>query len=182
MAEVPVHLRESLALFEELQTLGKGEARDLTDQQIPVLRRLFEDSTVGLYFFAREIFGYKDLTTSLHLPICQLLGRWGSSVLADGSVRWDSPTGSWEDDIVDSYRRIMVCIPRECFKTSLCTRANAVWTVLRSPDYNATIGIFNEKQENTETWCASICPSFVTPVFRVIIAGWRGLPAINSCT
>ena len=144
-------------ILEDLQRLPDAAPRDLDATQCKILRDFYEDGEVGLYFFARHMFGYQDLTEDLHLPICSFIGRWGSSVLRDGSVRWDPPTESWEEDVVESYRRLMVCIPRECFKTSLCTRANSLWTVLRSEGHNATVGIFNEKQDNAEAWLAAIC-------------------------
>lgn len=144
-------------ILNDLAVLPDAKPRDLSNQQITLLREFYEDPEMGLFFFAKHIFGYKDLTVGLHLPICRFIGKWGSSVLSDGSVRWDPPTEAWEEDVVESFRRLMVCIPRECFKTSLCTRANALWTVLRSEGHNATVGIFNEKQDNSEAWCSAIC-------------------------
>ena len=158
-------------ILTDLSTLSDAEPRDLLDSQAKVLREFFEDPATGLYFFARHIFGYKDLTVDLHLPICRFIGKWGSSVLKDGTVRWDPPNEDWEEDVVDSYRRLMVCIPRECFKTSLCTRAGALWTVLRSPGHNATVGVFNEKQDNSEAWCSAICQ--VIERNQLLQAVWR---------
>ena len=165
-------LRAALAILQELEAQGDPEAaRELGAQEVSLLRMLFEDPTVGLFYFAKVIFGYKDLTVDLHLPICKFISRWGQSVLRDGTIRTDPPTGYWEDQVVDSYRRLMVCIPRECFKTSLCTRANSLWTVLRSEGFNATVGIFNEKQDNSEAWCAAICQ--VVERNRLLQQIWR---------
>src|SRR5262245_2738709 len=63
-----------------------GDGRDLTQQQIPLLRQLFEDKDIGLFLFAQYIFGYRDLTAAVHLPMTRLLGRWGESVLNDGTT------------------------------------------------------------------------------------------------
>ena len=50
-----------------------------------------------------------------------------------------SPPTETDGDILESHRRLMVCIPRECFKTSMATRVGAVWTLCKNP--NATIGL-----------------------------------------
>ena len=115
---------------------------------------MFEDPRIGLYFFAQHIFGYKDLTLDLHLPICQFLGRWGESVLDDGTVI-TRHVGE-HDKVVESFRRLMVCIPRECFKTSLCTRANGLWQIAKDPSHDPTIGIFNENEKKAEAWVGAI--------------------------
>jgi phage terminase large subunit-like protein len=144
----------ALSILRDLQSLTDANARDLSAQQIPVLRQLFEDRTFGLFFFAQIIFGYADLTMDLHLPICRFISRWGSSELQDGTTIWTPPNESNEELVQDSYRRLMVCIPRECFKTSLCTRANGLWQIALNPDI--TIGLFNEKQDNAEAWTGAV--------------------------
>ena len=143
-----------MSLLKEFDTLSDADPRDLSQQNRRVLRAMFEDKQIGLFFFAQYIFGYKDLTLDLHLPICQFLGRWGESELADGSVI-NHPVGEY-DEVVDSWRRLMVCIPREMFKTSLCTRANALWTLARDPSHDPTIGIFNENEKKCESWVGAI--------------------------
>jgi hypothetical protein len=50
----------------------------------------------------------------------------------------------------------MIRIPREFFKTSCFTRGASLW-VLSALDVNATIGIFNEKEDNPQSWIAAIC-------------------------
>jgi hypothetical protein len=49
----------------------------------------------------------------------------------------------------------MICIPRDCFKTTCGTKANSLWTLCR--DHNATVGIFNENSSNAESWVGSMC-------------------------
>ena len=130
-----------------------GSPKDLTHQQLDLLRTAFEDQDVGLFLFSTQIFGYKDLTLSLHLPISRFLGKWGMSQTSRSGTIWTPPTES-DGQVTDSWRRLMVCIPRECFKTSMATRALALWTLARDPD--STIGIFNEKEENAQSWTAAI--------------------------
>ncbi len=142
-----------MGVLRDLIGLADANPQDLSNAQVKSLRAMFEDPTVGLYLFATQIFGYVDLTPTLHLPICTFLGRWGQSVLESGGIITHPPTEK-DGNVVDSYRRLIVMIPREMFKTSLCTRANALWTLCRNP--NATVGIFNEKAENAERWVGAI--------------------------
>jgi hypothetical protein len=141
-----------LSVLKDMQQSG-GSPKDLSHQQISLLKNAFEDQDVGLFLFATQIFGYKDLTLSIHLPISQFLGKWGMSETSKSGTIWHPPTET-DGQVTDSWRRLMVCIPRECFKTSLATRANALWTLAKNPD--ATIGIFNEKEENAQSWTAAI--------------------------
>ena len=71
---------------------SQGSPRDLESPQIRVLRAAFEDREVGLYLFSTHIFGYKDLTTNIHLPISQFLGKWGMSEMDDGGEIWHPRT------------------------------------------------------------------------------------------
>jgi hypothetical protein len=142
-------------LLDEMATVADADPRDLGDAQISALRDVFEDRQFGLFLFAKFICGCKDLTLDLHLPLCQLVSRWGESVLDDGRIIMEPPI-ECEEQVVESYRRIMVRIPRDCFKTSVCTRANALWTLAKDPNHDATIGIFNEKEENPKSWIGTI--------------------------
>jgi hypothetical protein len=159
IATVPLdqapELVPGLTILSDLLSLEDADPRDLDQVQLTMLRRMFENTGVGLYLFAHYIMGYEDLTDSLHLPIARLLGRWGESILSDGSTI-TVPPNETHGEVVDSFRRLMVCIPRECFKTSLCTRANALWTIAKDPTHNPTVGIFNEKAENAEAWVGAI--------------------------
>jgi hypothetical protein len=147
----------ALETLTELLRFPSEEARNLVPTQVAALRALFEDKKLGLYLFARYIFGYTDLTEDLHLPICMFISRWGETTFTDGTVLTEPPNELHErahGEIIDNHRRLMVCIPRECFKTSLCTRANTLWTLARNPD--ATVGLFNEKAENAQRWTGAI--------------------------
>lgn len=150
---VPKEHIGALSVLKDLLALTDADAQDLSHQQAAMLRRMFEDPTVGLFLFAQVIFGYTDLTTSIHLPICTFLGRWGQTELMDGRIITTPPKES-DGPIKESWRRLMVQIPREMFKTSLCTRANALWCISKNP--NETIAIVNEKVENSERWCGAI--------------------------
>ena len=156
-------------ILEDMEVSG-GSPKDLSQQQLALLREGFEDRDVGLYLFCVQIFGYKDLTFNLHLPISQFLGKWGKSVMRGGGEIWHPPTES-DGWVEESWRRLMVCIPRECFKTSMATRGLALWTLARDPD--ATIGIFNEKEENAQSWVSAICEVVESSVLFQLI--WRDM-------
>lgn len=147
-----------------------GSPKDLTTQQLDLLRVAFLDQDVGLFLFATQIFKYQDLTTDIHLPISRFLGKWGMSETTRAGQIWDPPT-EIHGRVTDSWRRLMVCIPREHFKTSMCTRAMALWTLAKDPD--ATIGIFNEKEENAQSWVSAICEVVEASVLFQLI--WRDM-------
>ena len=132
-----------------------GSPLDLAEQQKRDLRTLFANRDVGLWLWCQEIFGFMDLRWDLHGPICQYLGHWGESTLDDGTVITGHP-GVDEERVVDSNRRLMLRIPRECFKTSVGTRGATSW-LLFTQDINYTFGIFNEKQDNVLSWLGAIC-------------------------
>ena len=92
---------------------SNGDARDLSQNQISLLRRTFEDKKLGLFLFAKYIFGYKDLTYDLHLGISRFLGRWGDTELDTGEIITRPPIEGDNFDL--THRRLMVCIPREMF-------------------------------------------------------------------
>lgn len=155
--EIPSQiLSESAALLTELDTYGDADPRDLGEDQVSVLRTVFEDRDYGLFLFAKFICNYRDLTNDLHLPLCQLISRWGESELTDGRTITTPPNDDAGEEVVKSYRRIIVQIPREHFKTSVCTRANPLWVLARDPTHNPTIGIFNEKEDNPKSWIQAI--------------------------
>lgn len=169
----PLH-EHAFEVLRDLRTLVDADEADLDQQQITLLRKMFEDPTVGLYLFALEVFGYSTIKPpfepSLHLPICQFLGQWGRSNLTDGSTIWHSPEDS-DAPVAESWRRLMVCIPRDCYKTSLCTRANSLWQICKNP--NATIGIFHENEKKVEMWVGAICE--VVERSRLFQTLWRDL-------
>jgi hypothetical protein len=105
------------------------EIRDASQQQLSQLHTLL---TTDFYFFCLMIMDYQDLYEPLHRPICELVQRWGQP----------------------GYRRIMLQIPRDCFKTSIVSRANSLWQQCREPD--EPIAIFNEKLDNSKKWLRAI--------------------------
>lgn len=129
-----------------------GDPRDLTGQQSQVVRALLESTDgLGLWLFAVHVCGCKDLTAHLHYDICEFLSKWGALQLATGVV-WRPPREG--EEVVESWRRLMLCIPRDCFKTTLGTRATALWAATRDPEI--TVGIFNEAQDNSKKWVGAI--------------------------
>jgi hypothetical protein len=141
------------SILRELSTLRDASPRDLGPGDIKALRTLFEDPKYGLYLFAQTIFGLR-LKPEVHLPICQFYSRWGQSLLKDGGVITTPPPGG--DAVQDSWRRLMIRIPRDCLKTTLCTRAGTLWHLARDPEHNFTFGIWNEKAENSQRWVGAI--------------------------
>ena len=144
---------DSLGILADMQQSG-GSPRDFTDPQVSALRELYADRDTGLWFFSQHIFGFKDLKFEIHAPICQFIGHWGETYLTDGTVT-DRPFDVQDPRCVKSYRRLMVRVSREFFKTSLLTRANSLWTLM-TKDIDATIGIFNEKEANPVSWIDAI--------------------------
>jgi len=128
-----------------------GSPRDLTPTQITDLHNLFSNPDTGLWWFCREIFGFRDLKWEVHGRPCQIVGHWGETRLKNGLVITHTPKGGYEEDnIQDSYRRIMIRIPREFFKTSCFTRAASLYIIAQNPD--RTIAIFNETQDKPIQW------------------------------
>lgn len=115
----------------EMESLSDASPRDLSQQQLSKISEMLLSDN-GLYYFAWYIFGFKDLVPEIHGKLSALLGKWGSP----------------------GYERLMIQIPREFFKTSLCTIANSLWQVARDPD--APIAIFNEKEGNASMWVRTI--------------------------
>lgn len=145
-------MSEALSILDDMAASG-GEPQDLSHQQVPLLRALFEDeSGTGLYLFTYHVCGCKDLNPSLHGEICQFLSMWGKTELADGSMIERPPIDS--DTVKDSWRRLMLCIFRGSFKTSLATRANTLWRLAKNPEH--TFGIFNESESKSKSWVGSI--------------------------
>ena len=146
--------RSGLEILTDMRD-SDGTARDLLPPQIEALKVLFADPDVGLWWFCREIFQFRDMVFDFHRKPCQLVGHWGESHLSDGSVIHHTPKGGWEEDnVVDSYRRLMIRIPRETFKTSCFTRGAGLRRI--ALDSERTIGIFNETQDKPIQWIDAI--------------------------
>lgn len=140
------------AVFKDMVQSG-GDPRDLTIQQVPAVRSMFEaEDGMGLYLFTVYICGCKDLIPSLHLEMCQFLSEWGNLHMRDGTVV-NRPIQE-DDDVVDNWRRLHICVPRDSFKTSVATRANTLWRLLKDPEL--TFGIFNESEAKSKSWVGSI--------------------------
>jgi hypothetical protein len=132
---------------------SQGSPEDLTQQQVPLLRNLFEeDSGLGLWLFAYHICGCKDITMVLHYEECQFLSMWGKIELKDGTVV-ERPQED-RDDVLTNWRRLHMCVPRDTFKTTLGTRATVTRAILRNPEI--TCGIFNESEAKSKSWVGSI--------------------------
>jgi hypothetical protein len=107
---------------------------------------------MGLWLFAYFICGCRDITLKLHLEECWFLSKWGYIELKDGS-KAKRPPGEG-DKVTDSWRRLMLCVPRDTFKTTIGTRATSLWAASKDPEI--TVGIFNEAESNVKSWLGSI--------------------------
>jgi hypothetical protein len=137
-------------ILSEMETESGLDPRDLRgdESSIAKIRSLLLNDSFAFNWF---IFEHRDLTESVHGEICNILNVWGLCELDDGT--WTDSPGD-NDVIITDYRRIMVQIPREFFKTSVATRANSLWQVCRDP--NKTIVIFNERLDNCKKWVRGI--------------------------
>ncbi len=113
----------------EMYSLSDANPQDLSNEQIkPIKEYLLSD----LYAFCVCIMEYKDLDQQLHGELCKFIELWGTP----------------------GYKRLMIQIPRDCFKTSVCTRANALWRICRDSD--EPVVIFNERIDNAKLWLRAI--------------------------
>lgn len=129
-------------LLKDLGTIAGADPRDLGERQLSSLRQFLLADRGGLFAFCWLIFGYRDLKPELHGEICNLLGMWKRD----------------QDSNASGYSRLLVQIPREFFKTSVCTRANALWQVCRGfySGQDDAVAIFNEKLDNPSKWLRAI--------------------------
>ncbi len=126
-----------------------GTAQDLTSAQIFTLRNFFEqEDGLGLYCFTYFICGARDMYFPLHYGMCKVLSKWGYLQMADGS--WHKRPAKEGDDIKDSWRRLMLCVPRDHFKTTVGTRSTGLWVITKDPE--ATVGIWNENGDKSKSW------------------------------
>lgn len=127
-----------MARLSEAARRGEAVARDLSRANVRDFGRkdiddLREFMNADLFAFAWVVFEYSTLLVpEVHGPICDFVGRWGS----------------------EGNRRLMVQVPRDIGKTSLVTRANALWQICRNP--NHTVAIFNEKEANSVKWLRGV--------------------------
>lgn len=129
---------------------SSGRPEDLTTQQLQALRTLFEEEAggIGLYFFTLIICGARDMYLPLHLEMCEFLSTWGNIQLSTGEVFKRPPQEG--EHVVDNNRRLMLCVPRDHFKTTVATRSNGLWTVTK--DTERTLGIWNENGDKAKSW------------------------------
>lgn len=85
-------------------------------------RQLQEDYRRSLGLFAKDLLGYKDLNTRTHGEVVRAL---------------ESPT-----------KRKLLCLPRGCLKTSLCSIAYPIWLLLNNP--NLRILVCSELYTNSK--------------------------------
>jgi len=132
-------------LVDELGSLSDASHRDLGTQDLDAIRSYLNED---LYAFARIIFNYKDLDTHLHGQIAQWIKLWGQVRVRRLGQEFLLPYHNLRqsDEILDDYRRLMTQIPREMFKTSLGTIANAIWQICREP--HLPVALFNERLDN----------------------------------
>lgn len=130
----------------DMATSG-GRPHEMTAPQVAAVRQHLE---TNYYDFAYIIGGCDVLYAPLHSPLCQLVERWGTTI---------------------DYKRMMVQIPRGALKSTLLTRTNALWRIVK--DRNTAVAIFNEKIERVERWLLAI-QSIVAgnPLFHAL---WRDL-------
>jgi hypothetical protein len=139
------------ALVDEITTYGlDAAAHDASDRDLTLLRNYLN---ADLFAFAQLIFGYKDLIPSLHGDLAAWITDWGWCTLTDGTRRYFTEISS-SDSVVLDNRRIMTQIPREFFKSSLGTLANATWQICREP--HLPVAIFNEQSAKSEKWLKAI--------------------------
>ena len=97
-----------------LDDLTGEDPRDASQDQLRELRELFMNGNGwGLFFFANFVCGYDKLIYPLHFEIGQYLSLWWSTLMKDGTSDLEYVDPS-DDDVEISYRRLMLCIPRDC--------------------------------------------------------------------
>ena len=145
---------EILSDWEDNVSRGDATGRDLTEIQRSHLINFFhDDSGLGLFYFAYFVCGYDLLAFDLHYPISRFISQWGRTYMKDGTCM-ETFVYPHDANVDQSFRRLMLCIPRDCFKTTIATKANALWTITKDP--NSTVGIFNENANNAESWVGSM--------------------------
>jgi hypothetical protein len=112
----------------ELSEAGRISNSDIaSDKQLRTAYR--ELGSRSLYFFAKGILGYKDITKRTHKPVCDLI-----------------------QDL--TKRKVLVLLPRGCFKTTIGTIAFTIWYLINNPD--RTVLIANQIIDNVEYFISEI--------------------------
>lgn len=76
----------------------------------------------SLFYLAKNVLGYRDLSSRLHVEVTAFTEQ--------------------------THRRKLIVLPRGHLKTTICTKAYAIWRYLRDPDIRILIA--NEKAENAQ--------------------------------
>ena len=96
---------------------------ELTPKMIQLLRNRCK---ADMYFFAKVVLGFPDLTLHVHQRVCRFLETYPDWQL-DGHL-------GYHEQSVEGSASIMIMLPRGWFKTSLCSQAYPVWRAIRNPN------------------------------------------------
>lgn len=143
-------------LLSEMANLSDAEPSDMGPRDIAAIRYHLDRD---LFAFSKAIFGYPDLLPALHGDIAEWINHWGMVETPTGWRYYTQVTPT--DTVTRDYRRLMTQIPREHYKTSLGTTANALWQQSRIdpdgvPGVFRPVAIFNEKEDNAKKWIRAI--------------------------
>lgn len=103
-------------------------------------------SKESLFFFAKHILGFKDITKRTHGEIIDVL---------------ESP----------SKRKLIVC-PRGSLKSSLCCVGAPLWFLLNDPNHRILLD--SELFGNSSTFIREIKAHIKSPIFRYLFGNWQG--------
>lgn len=93
-------------------------------------------SKASLYYFAKSVLDYEDMTPELHLPFCNFIQLL-----------------PWNGGPPES-RKKMAWMPRGHLKSSICSIAFPLWLMIH--DINVTIALFSAKLDNPKKWLRQI--------------------------
>ena len=115
-----------------------------------------DHAKTSLFSFAKDILGFNDLTTNLHLPVCQFL-----TIATVGEMRqhpeitryivnWETQWAPQPD--ATKIRKRLSLLPRGHFKSSLISIALPLWRQINDPDW--CILQSSSKVDNSEHFVA----------------------------
>lgn len=107
------------------------QAMSVAQKNALMIAAVRKRASEDLLWFAREILGYKDLNEHIHGEICRMLMRGGEC---------------------------LVLIPRGTFKSTLCTVAYSVWSIIQNP--NIRMLITNATQDMANSYLREIKAHF----------------------
>lgn len=138
---------EGRSLIEEMYSLTDTSPLDLNGKQKDRIRAYFDASSFAFNWF---IFGHCDMNSTIHAEMCAIIDCWGWAKTKSGE--WTRDPG--DEPVANDYRRLMIQVPRESFKTSLGTKAGALHQITKRPDH--PVVIYNERLDNTKKWLRAI--------------------------